>query len=198
MNKIILTDADGVLVTWVTGFEKFMESKGYSVIPDTEQHYFMDRRYSITDEESRVLIREYNESAFIADLPPNKDAVEYVKKLAAHGFKFICITSISSHPDALKYRTQNLTNLFGDVFQEIFCLEMSSPKKASLMPWEGSGLFWIEDHIKNAEAGHELGLKSVLVYQDHNAHYRTDKFNVVGPENPWQEIYHLVCKEYNI
>lgn len=198
MNKIVLTDADGVLVTWVAGFERFMATKGYIVIPDTEKFYSMSKRYPITDDEASALVREYNESPFISDLPAYMDAVHYVGKLVEHGFKFVCITSISSHPDSAKYRRQNLESLYGKIFLEIFCLEMGSPKYDALRSWEGSGYFWIEDHIKNAEAGHDLGLKAVLIMQDHNSHYQTDKFNLVGPLNPWQEIYHLICKEYNL
>lgn len=198
MKKIILTDADGVLVLWVAGFEKFMASKGYQVIPDTEHHYFMDKRYPITDDQARELIREYNQSPFMADLPPYLDAVEYIGKLVEHGFKFVCITSLSNHPDSIKYRKTNLEALYGPNFLEIICLDMGTPKGAALLPWKDSGLFWIEDHIKNAEAGHDLGLKTILIQQDHNSHYSTEKFNVVGPLNPWQEIYHLICKEYNL
>jgi FMN phosphatase YigB (HAD superfamily) len=198
MKKIILTDADGVLVTWLAGFEQFMASEGYNLIPGTEHHYGMEARYGISSDEAHRVIRLYNESPFIADLPAHEDAVEYIGKLVAHGFKFVCITSISSHPNAAKYRRENLEKLFGPHFLEIICLAMGSPKKAALMSWEGTGFFWIEDHIKNAEQGHEMGLRTVLIQQDHNAHYETDKFDIVGPKSPWQEIYHLVCKAYNL
>lgn len=198
MKKVILTDADGVLVVWVTGFERFMAAKGYEVIPNTEHEYHMDKRYPITDGEARALIREYNHSPFMADLPPHLDAVEYVGKLVDHGFKFICITSISNDPDAAKYRRMNLRALFGQNFLEIICLDMGTAKGPALLPWKDSGLFWIEDHIKNAEAGHELGLKTILIQQDHNSQYITDKFSIVGPSDPWKEIYSIICKEYNL
>lgn len=197
-KKIILTDADGVLVHWVVGFEKFMSERGYQAYPKSDHHYNMHDRYPITEDQAHNFIREYNQSPYMADLPPYMDAVEYVGKLVEHGFKFVCITSISSHPDSAKYRRENLEKLYGQNFLEIFCLAMGTHKKAALMSWEGSDFFWIEDHIKNAEAGHELGLKSILIQQDHNAHYNTDKFSIVGPLNPWQEIYHLVCKDYNL
>lgn len=198
MKKIILTDADGVLVLWLAGFEKFMAAKGYKLIPDTEHSYSISPRYGITTPEVDKLVHEFNTSAFITDLPAYRDSVEYVGKLVDHGFKFVCISSLSSAPDAHKYRKINLEGLFGNAFIELICLEMGAHKGSALLPWKDSGLFWIEDHIKNAEAGHELGLKSVLVMQDHNSHYNTDKFNVVGPLNPWQEIYHIICKEYNL
>ncbi|HEY6434967.1 MAG TPA: hypothetical protein VIY47_00120 [Ignavibacteriaceae bacterium] len=198
MKKIILTDCDGCLVAWVTGFEKFMADKGYELIPDTDHHYSMTERYSIDVEEATKLIREFNESPYMIDLPPHKDSVEYIGKLVDHGFKFVCITSISSHPDSAKYRRENLENLYGPHFLEILCLDMGTHKKPALISWEGSGLFWIEDHIKNAEAGHSLGLKTVLIQQEHNQHYETEHFPIVGPDEPWREIYELICKEYNL
>lgn len=196
--KVILTDADGVLVSWLSGFQSFMSEKGHTAIPDTDHLYSMTERYSLDYSTVRQLIREYNESPFIADLSAHEDSVEYIGKLVNHGFKFICITSISSHSDAYKYRKENLVKLFGDHFLELFCLEIGSSKAATLSPWANSGLFWIEDHINNAEDGHELGLTTVLVMQDHNNHYETDLFSVVGPEEPWKAIYELVCTEYNL
>jgi hypothetical protein len=197
-KKIILTDADGVLVFWFAGFEKFMNDKGYNQVTGTEHHYAMSTRYNISDEEAHFFIKEYNESPYIADLDAYADSQEYVAKLVAHGFKFVVITSLSSNPDAARYRKENLIKLFGDNFLEIMCLKMGSAKDKALKPWEGSGFFWIEDHIKNAEDGHSLGLKSILVQQDHNGHYDTDHFSIVGPEQPWKEIYELVSKEYNL
>ncbi|HEY6438086.1 MAG TPA: hypothetical protein VIY47_15960 [Ignavibacteriaceae bacterium] len=197
-EKIILTDADGVLVTWLDGFGKFMENKGYEAIPNSEHHYSLKDRFHVSDEEGVKLIREFNESPYLEDLPPYKDSVEYVTKLVDHGFKFICITSISLHPDAAKYRKKNLENLYGPHFLEVFCLDIGAKKDPALLPWKGSEFFWIEDHIKNAEAGHSLGLKTVFIRQAHNQHYDTEMFPIVGPEDPWKQIYELVCREYNL
>jgi len=197
-KKIILTDADGVLLNWLARFDEYMASIGYKLKPGTDNHYSMTYRYDITDDEAYSLIKEYNKSPFIAELSPYADAQEYIAKLVEHGFKFVCITSLSSDPKAYEYRKQNLTNLFGDVFQELICLESGSAKEHVLKLWTDSDFFWIEDHIKNAEAGHALGLKSILVQQGHNGHYATDQFHVVGPDHPWKEIYHLVCKDYDL
>jgi hypothetical protein len=197
-KKIILTDADGVLVFWFAGFEKFMAGKGYKPVPGTDHHYAMSTRYNISNSEAHMLIKEYNESSNIADLDYYADSKEYVSKLVSAGFKFVVITSLSSNPIAAKHRKENLLKLFGDNFLEIICLTMGSAKDKALKSWEGTGFFWIEDHINNAEDGHRLGLKSVLVQQDHNGHYETDHFSIVGPEQPWKEIYELVSAEYNL
>ncbi|HEY6436780.1 MAG TPA: hypothetical protein VIY47_09320, partial [Ignavibacteriaceae bacterium] len=77
-KKIILTDADGVLVTWIDGFQKFMKDKGHELIPDTEHHYGISDRYHVSDEESRLLVREFNEGPYLSSLLPYKDSLKYI------------------------------------------------------------------------------------------------------------------------
>jgi hypothetical protein len=197
-DRTILTDVDGVLLYWLAGFEKFMAFNNYDLIPNTESSYSIAERYNVTFDEGLELIRKFNKSRHIAGLPAYLDAVEHVGKLSKHGFRFVVITSLSNHPDAKKYRTQNLIDVFGDVFYDVVCLDMGEPKNNALAEWKGKDLFWIEDHIKNAEAGLEHGLRPVLIKQAHNAHYDTDKFPIVGPVNPWKEIYEMICKDYNL
>jgi FMN phosphatase YigB (HAD superfamily) len=197
MEKIILTDCDGVLLRWNEGFENFAEQKGYPKVPGTDTEYSMSLRHNITMKQALALIKEYNESDAMTSLLPFADSVEYVKKLAAKGFRFIAVTSLSDHPDAKTYRTENLKSLFGDVFDDVVCLSMGASKANVLMQWADSGYFWIEDHMRQAEAGHEAGLRTVLINHPYNHHYNTDLFPVVSYETPWKEIYNMVCNTYN-
>jgi len=198
-QKIILTDADGVLVDWNNGFRRFMESKGHPQLPDTDNDYSMAVRHGITIPQAQAYIKEYNEGPMIAELDAFADAIKGVKELASLGFRFTVVTSISSHPDAKVYRTQNLKALFGDVFDEIHCIEMGASKAHILLSnWAGTGYFWIEDHMRQAEAGWEAGLKTVLINHPYNAHYKTDLFPRVSYETPWAEIVQMVKKEYNL
>lgn len=197
MKKIILTDCDGVLLKWEEAFDAFITSKGFPRIPNTEAEYSMAARYGITMKQALEYIKEYNESSAIANIEPFADSVEYVTKLANDGFRFIAVTSLSDHPDAKKYRTQNLKNLFGDIFDDVVCLEMGASKSHVLTKWVDTGYFWIEDHMRQAEAGHEVGLKTILINHPYNSHYNTDLFPKVSYETPWKEIYEIITKEYN-
>jgi FMN phosphatase YigB (HAD superfamily) len=198
MEKHILTDVDGVLLCWEEGFNEFINSKGHPRIPGTETEYSMAARHGISTIQSLDYIREYNESDAMLSLKPFADSVKYVAKLADMGFRFTAITSMSDHPGAKIHRTNNLKALFGDVFDEVVCLEMGASKIHALMRWADSGLYWIEDHMRQAEAGHEAGLRTVLINHPYNNHYKTDLFPVVSYETPWAEIYKMVCKEYGI
>lgn len=199
MKKIILTDADGVLVNWDRGFTQFMENKGYPRLPNTDHEYSISNRHTVSHHEAMQLVKEFNESDQIANLDAFADSVEYVGRLAALGFRFIVVTSISSHPTAAENRIKNLKSLFGDIFDEIHCIEQGASKASILAEkWAGAGYFWIEDHMRQAEAGHEAGLKTILIDHPYNCHYQTDLFPKVSHQTPWREIYEKVCSEYNI
>lgn len=198
MEKIIISDCDGCLVNWNHAFEAFMFSKGYNRIPGTEHEYNLSSRFGISSKEAFSRVTEFNESEVISNLEPLSDSVEYVKKLANLGFEFIIVTSISESPRAKLHRTLNLTNLFGNIFKEIVCLKSGSNKYNELARWQDSKYFWIEDHMRQAEAGHEVGLRPILVDQPYNKHYQTDLFPRVSLETPWEEIYNIVCRDYNI
>jgi hypothetical protein len=196
--KHILTDTDGCLVNWNAGFREFMSGKDYPQVADTDGYYSIASRYGITSEEARLHIREFNESERIAYLRPFADAQEYVGKLANLGFRFTVVTSLSSHPQAKIRRTANLFNLFGDVFEEIVCLNMGANKYNELTRWQDSGLFWIEDHPEQAEAGYRAGLKPLLINHPYSAEYKTEAFPFVSLANPWKDIYETACKEYGV
>lgn len=200
MNKdrIILTDADGVLVDWLGGFQSFMESKGFPRIGGTDKDYSISARHGISNHQGMEFVKEFNEGRKIADLTAFADSVEYVTKLANKGFRFIVVTALSDHPDAHEYRTTNLHNLFGDVFDEINCITMGANKAEILTRWVDTEYFWIEDHMRQAEAGHEAGLKPILISHPYNDHYQTDLFPKVSFDKPWADIYKMVCSDYNI
>lgn len=198
MDKIILTDADGCLVDWNSGFNKFMDKRGMPQLPDTDDKYLLSLRHGISSSLATELVKEFNEGPQIEDLEPFADSVKYTQKLADLGFRFIVVTSISDAPQAKVFRTKNLTSIFGDIFDEINCIEMGASKAHILKNWQDTGYFWIEDHMRQAEAGYEAGLRTVLISHPYNSHYKTDLFPTVSYKSPWEEIYNMVCKEYNL
>ena len=198
MKKIILSDCDGCLVNWNEKFCEFMASKGHPRIPNTEHEYNISSRHNISTKLAMECVKEFNEGAIIEHLNPFADSVKYVNKFAQLGFRFIIVTSIGAHPGAKERRTKNLQNIFGDVFDEIHCIEQGASKANILMNWADTGYFWIEDHMRQAEAGHEAGLKTILISHPYNSHYKTDLFPTVSYEHPWKEIYEKVCLEYDI
>jgi len=188
-NKVILTDCDGVLLNWEYAFTVWMEQHGHTAIQDANLHYDIAHRYGITKDQGKHLIKTFNESAAIGFIPALRDAMFYVKRLhEEHGYRFHCITSLSTDPNAYKLRKMNLEKLFGKTaFEKIVCLDTGADKDEALEPYRDSNLFWIEDKIENAEAGLNFGLRPILVEHGFNMH---DKLSIgIYKVLNWKEIY---------
>ena len=193
-QKIILTDADGVLFNWEYAFNVWMEQHGFEPVPGGALNYNIGDRYNISNNQGYKLIKMFNESAAIGFLPALRDAVYYVKRLhEEHGYEFHCITSLSLDPNAYKLRKMNLDKLFGDTaFTRLVCLDTGAHKDEALAEYKGTGLYWIEDKPENAEAGLNAGLKPIVIEHGHNMHYHNDNIPLV---KNWKEIYQLLTNE---
>lgn len=189
--KVIVTDADGVCLNWEWAFEVWMEEHGHKLQPDHAGAYDMGLRYGISKEDTRKLIKIFNESAAIGFLPALRDATYYIKLLhEKHGYVFDVVTSLSTNPYAQKLRKKNMRKLFGETaFRKFKFLATGADKDAALLPYKDSGLFWIEDRTENAELGQRLGMKSLLIAHGHNYTYQHDDIRVV---KDWSEIYEIV------
>ena len=194
LKKLILTDADGVLLDWEWAFNVWMQEHGFEEVPGSKLNYDMSMRYGIPKEQVKKLIRLFNESAAIGFLPALRDAMYYVKRLhEEHGYRFHCITSLSLDPNAQKLREMNLNKLFGtSAFERIVCLDTGADKEEALEEYEGTGCYWLEDKIENSEAGYRAGLRSLLVEHGHNMHHYHEGITIV---KNWKEIYQLITDQ---
>jgi hypothetical protein len=188
-NQTIIVDADGVLLNWEYAFAIWMEQHGHEKQDGSEFIYDIGERYGISKDQGRKLIKLFNESAAIGFLPPLRDAMYWVKRLhEEHGYVFHCITSLSLDPSAGKLREMNLRKLFGNAIESVICLDTGADKDDALAPYKDSGLWWIEDKPENADVGHAMGLKSILIEHGHNMHHRCN-YPVV---KNWREIYNMI------
>ena len=183
-KKVILTDADGVLLNWGYAFNVWMTEQGYTPVKPLE--YDIAKIYDIPRSKSKRLVRIFNESAHMGFIPPHRDAMQYVKKLhEEHGYVFHLITSMSKDENAQKLRTMNIQKLFGETaFAKVVCLDTGADKDDALIPYADSGLTWIEDKVENAEVGDKLGLDSILIEHAYNM----DNTDFPLMKN-WKEVY---------
>lgn len=190
-DSVILVDCDGVLCNWEYAFDVWMDTHGFTRVPGTEFDYSMAKRYGIDKDQTKKLVKIFNESAAIGFLPPLRDAMYYVKRLhEEHGYVFHCITSLSLDPSAGKLREMNLRKLFGDTaFEKVVCLDTGADKDDALKAYKSTGCWWIEDKVENALAGHNLGLRSILMEHGHNMY----EFHPDIPKaKNWKEIYSII------
>ena len=189
--SIILTDCDGVLLNWRDPFDAWMmREKGIFAEGDVRVYDQADR-YNMPDIFDHIL--EFNRSANIGFLPPLYDSVKYVRKIHEEfGYKFTVITSLSLNPYAQQLRTSNLQKIFGtEVFDEFVYLDTGASKEDTLHKYSEfyPGAYWIEDNIKNAFDGQEVGLQPLLIKHPH--------IKVEDPKNiplmsNWRAVYEQI------
>jgi hypothetical protein len=190
-NKIILTDADGVLLDWEYAFDVYMQQHGFTKQDGGNLKYNIGARYGIDIEQGKRLIKIFNESAHMGFLPPLRDAMFYVKRLhEEHGYVFHCITSLSTDENAQELRRMNLRKLFGaTAFEKFIFLGTGADKDQVLEQYRDSGLWWIEDKIVNCQVGTSLGLNSLLMEHGHNMDFDDPKIPRV---KNWKDIYERI------
>jgi len=190
MEKLILTDADGVLLDWEWAFSVWMREKGYTMTEGAKTSYYLHEHYAELDQkDAKKIVKQFNESAAIGFLPALRDSTYYVKRPhEEHGYQFRVITSLSKNKDAQRLRDMNLRKIFGDAIEQVICLDTGADKDEALAPYEGSGLWWIEDKPSNADCGSNLGLNAILVEHGHNMDHLCN-YPVV---KNWKEIYELI------
>ena len=192
-DKIILVDADGVLLDWEWAFNVWMQEQGFERVKGYQFVYDMGDRYAISKDQCKKLIKIFNNSAHIGFLPALRDAMFYIKRLhEEHGYCFHCITSLSEDTNAGKLRKMNLRKLFGKTaFEEFVILDTGADKYNSLAEYKDTGLWWIEDKPENALAGLNVGLKPLLMEHGHNMSFKHD--NIKKVKN-WKEVYETITK----
>ena len=194
MNKVILTDADGVLLNWEYAFCCYLEQRGYTQIENGNWEYDIAKRFGISRNEAIKHVKVFNESAAMGFLPALRDAMYYVKRLhEEHGYVFRCITSMSLDPNAYKLRKMNLEKLFGEnTIDQLVCLDTGADKDEALEPYRDSGLYWVEDKLSNAQLGLDLGLTSILI--EHGFNMNDDIPEGMQKVVNWKEIYEILTK----
>lgn len=189
--KTILTDADGVILQWEIHFHRWMEARGYN--KSRNDIYHMDLQYNISREESKRLVIEFNNSSWMIDCPPLRDARSGVAKLYEQGYNFICITSMSLDPYSKELRWQNIRNLFGsEAFIDLVCLDTGGDKDLALHPYKDSGLWFIEDKPENAILGADLGLNTIIVDHTYNREVNDPR---IRRAQDWKEITGIILNE---
>jgi len=188
-----MTDVDDCLFAWNDSFMDWASKHypEYDAVDDAYGQWNIWEKFSnINKDQAEAMLKHFNTSARQAFMPPKRDAVEYVNKLIKEGWRFIAITSVSDDPDVWKLRKMCLDTMFPGGCLELHCLALHQPKKDFLVKWQGKDYYWIEDKLKNAVAGHELGFKTLII--DHP--YNQDAPEGITRVNNWQEIYSILTK----
>lgn len=186
MKTDILLDVDGVLLDWVTPFEKHLSRMSYRKIA---HKYSIEESHGLTNESAQWHLHHFNTSLDIASLQPILGAVDAVRELVDHGFCLDIVSSISEDPRVHVLRKFNLLNVFGDVFGKYHFLPCGSHKREILSQYEPC--WFIEDKPENTDDATRLGHRAILLNQKYNEHCFT-----LGPRfDTWSQIRNHILDE---
>jgi hypothetical protein len=193
-DNVILVDADGVLFDWVYSFTNWMLRHGME--KKNPDQYVVSDMYGLSRAEGKRYARMFNESAWIRKLPPYKDAIKYVKKLhEEHGYVFHVISSLSDDEYSQHLRTKNLREMFGNsVFEKFIYLDTGADKDKVLSEYYGTGCYWVEDKVENAEVGLSMHLESIVMRNKFNKDEVEDSGALIADN--WKDIYDIITGGY--
>ena len=115
-----------------------------------------------------------------------EESVEIINELSRR-YKIIAITAVGTNPFIAKRRRNNLEKYFPDVFDEVHCTRYGAKKTHILSRYPSS--IWIEDNVRNAKDGFDLGHTPILYANNYN---KEDRFEGLHIANNWEEIHDII------
>lgn len=167
--KRLITDLDNSVLDFQPHFEDWAEAKGHRIkrgvinITYELEHMFIDE-VNIPELMTEFFACDETMSSF----PALDNSVEPIRRLRQQGYEFVAITACEPRSGLAQVRHQNLKNLFGFDFEEVYVTGYDVPKSEVLKTFEPT--FWVEDNLKHAHEGAELGHTVFLIDRDYNRH----------------------------
>jgi len=188
MDKYLLLDCDETCLDWVQGFKIFADKElGIKLVGQPDQYSMLNWMNMTDKNEVMKLVHDFNDNyEGFGSLKPIANAEIYLPKFFKEGYKIIAITASSSKELSKKRRTDNLHDVFGNIFEEIHCVDTPEEKKKYLQKFPPS--IWCEDKIWNAEMGLEFNHKCFLIRSLSSIGHE-QKYPKLIWVNDWEEIY---------
>jgi len=195
-NNIILCDIDGCLLNWLDSFIDYMKTQwGYTWNHELgEPHqYDMAPHFGITHDEVVIHITNFNVGFWqFGALKPTDGAQDAMIKLSDMGYRFVAISSCSTDNRTVALRKANLYNHFGDIFDDVHCIDIHENKKSYLTKHQPT--FWIEDNFNNCVDGLQYGHNCILVNRNWN---ENDHHDEITRFDEWSQIVDFIGENKN-
>lgn len=197
MENVILTDVDGVLLEWSGTFDNFIYTT-LGLKPKVPHEFDISKRYDVSKIRAVEWILMFERTLDFGNLPSYGDSIKYVRKLhEEYGFKFITISAVADSYSTYKLRSQNLRNLYGEVFIDFIHTGFGGDKRDALERFSNGqcNYFYVDDHPKHiAEAIKQDHIKPILMRSHHIP--EEERFELPPLEflkvTSWKQIYEYV------
>lgn len=192
VNKVILVDVDDTLLNWREGFFAYAASHNQYPMPGSEDQFIMSNVFDMCREEADDFVTSFNGGHWrFGALSALDDAKTVLTNLNKnYGYRFVAISSCLNKPMVLALRKVNLYHTFGDIFDDVFCLDYNEKKEDYLS--QHAPTIWVDDRSEQANAGIKTGHKTFLLNKPWNEH--VDVHEDVIRCNDWFEIQEYILK----
>lgn len=165
--KRILTDLDNTLLDFAPHFEDWAERAGHRIRRGilNQTYQFQDMFLDPIDVET-MLQPFFDCNHTMGNFSALANTIEPIRRLKEQGFEFVGVTACNPREGLAQLRHENLKRLFGFDFEEVYVTGYELPKATILKDYEPT--YWVEDNLKHAIEGAELGYKVFLIDQDYN------------------------------
>lgn len=190
-EKIIFSDVDDVVFKWLDSFTPEILAMGYVV--ENHLEYDLSKHFNVPSDIVADLVKKFNESDKFANLPHVDESVRFIPKICEDfDYKFFFLSACGEEKSVTHdLRVAGIEAILGrEHIHSIVCVKNSDAKREFLEKYRDKNYLWIEDNIKNALLGHELGFDSYLYKQRWNAEHNTHLKTI----NSWEEIYNIISK----
>lgn len=194
MQKLILSDVDGVLLDYNDAFRTY---HNLPPIPDKDSVENFSHAFEVPLHIADEMVTEFNNSVAFKELKPLDTAVKYVTRLKDAGFNFHLITSCGSEEKVYESRKHNLEQLFPFDFEngdKLTCISYEDSKWRFLKEYQDTGLVWVEDSFNNYEIGVTLGLDSYLFPSPFHSVDHSERQCM----DDWRMMYYRIKQVYGV
>lgn len=190
MDKLIVTDVDGVLFDWGTQFHNWMRSHGHEKAHEGPSYWQETYYPHLSQDEARRMVYHFNTSAWMLDLPTLPGVREGMARLVDNDYRFVAVTAMGLDPYAREARRINLERSFGyGVFDDVIVTDMYDPnsKRTTLETYRHEGRVWVEDKPENAVLGVEMGYDAYLINHAYNEYFDAQDYGITRVDS-WLDI----------
>jgi len=169
-KPFLAMDADFVLLDWCAGLKPFLAEKGIdnshidrytgSTYYPTLEELFLD-----SDSDKCIeLMKEFNDSKWIEHLPMLQATAKEHLTLLAQEVNIVVLTCLGLGADQAAKRTNNLVELYGDIFEEVICIEVRGSKEEKLIELAKTKnvIGFVDDREKHLKEGVNAGVSPIL------------------------------------
>lgn len=163
-RPVIVTDVDGVLLSWQSGLPFFAQKYNLplehilSMIQD-DKFLSPGKLFDCDEALGARLIEKYNSSDFIRYLSAYMDALKMINTLKKR-FDFVAITALGDTIDARLNRQFNLNALFPGAFQELLICDHNASKEElflkARLKYGPRIQYYVDDLAKHVDAAQKI------------------------------------------